>query len=168
MTVNIEETGAGILPEEIKAEQTAADLLNEVAEITGSAYELCCDVLLCDEDAIHELNKLHRGIDSVTDVLSFPNLDFDAPGAWPAELPDDLFDPDSGELMLGNIAVCKQKVLEQADLYVHSARREFAFLIAHSLLHLCGYDHIENADRLLMEETQERILKNQNLTRDIV
>ena len=70
--------------------------------------------------------------------------------------------------MLGNIAVCKQKVLEQADLYGHSARREFAFLIAHSLLHLCGYDHIENADRLLMEETQERILKNQNLTRDIV
>lgn len=167
MTVNIEETGTGILPEGIKAEKVSLDLLNEVAEMTGSAYELSCDILLCDEDAIHELNQLHRGIDSATDVLSFPNLNFDAPGQWPEDLPDDLFEPDSGELMLGNIAVCKQKVLEQAELYGHSAKRELAFLIAHSFLHLCGYDHIEDADRLLMEETQEKILTNLNLTRDI-
>ena len=167
MTVNIEETGTGILPEVIQIVKTASDLLNEVADLTGSAYELCCDVLLCDEDSIHELNRLHRDIDSVTDVLSFPNLDFDAPGIWPDELPDDLFEPDSGELMLGNIAVCKQRVLDQAGQYGHSARREFAFLIAHSLLHLCGYDHIDERDRLLMEETQEKILTNLNLTRDI-
>ena len=135
--------------------------------MTGSVYELCCDVLLCDEHDIHELNRLHRGIDSATDVLSFPNLDFDAPGAWPDELPDDLFEPDSGELMLGNIAICKQKVLEQAEQYGHSVKREFAFLITHSLLHLCGYDHMNDADRLLMEEKQEKILTNLHLTRDI-
>ena len=167
MTVNIEETGAGILPEEINAEQTASDLLNQVADLTGSAYELCCDVLLCDEDAIRELNRLHRGIDAATDVLSFPNLNFDAPCKWPDELSDDLFEPDSGELMLGNIAVCKQKILDQASQYGHSVIREFAFLITHSLLHLCGYDHIDDADRMLMEETQEKILTNLDLTRDI-
>ena len=167
MTVNIEETGAGILPEEIRTEQITSDLLSEIAEMTGSVYELCCDVLLCDEHDIHELNRLHRGIDSATDVLSFPNLDFDAPGAWPDELPDDLFEPDSGELMLGNIAICKQKVLEQAEQYGHSVKREFAFLITHSLLHLCGYDHMNDADRLLMEEKQEKILTNLHLTRDI-
>lgn len=84
-------------------------------------------------------------------------IDFPAPGNFEGlEERDDCFDPETGELTLGDIVISKEKVLEQAEAYGHSVLREFAFLIVHSVLHLTGYDHMENAERACMEAARER------------
>jgi len=70
----------------------------------------------------------------------------------------DAFDPESGELLLGDIVLSQDHILKQAEEYGHSVLREFAFLIVHSLLHLTGYDHIEEDDRIIMEERQRVIM----------
>ena len=75
------------------------------------------------------------------------------------------FNPESGELMLGDIVISKEKVLAQADAYGHSPKREFAFLIAHSMLHLFGYDHMEEEERLVMEERQREIMEKVRILR---
>lgn len=75
------------------------------------------------------------------------------------------FNPESGELMLGDIVISKEKVLAQAEAYGHSPKREFAFLIAHSMLHLFGYDHMEEEERLVMEERQREIMEKVQILR---
>ena len=75
------------------------------------------------------------------------------------------FDPDTGELMLGSIVISKQKVVEQAEEYGHTVEREYAFLIAHSMLHLLGYDHMEEEERAVMEKKQREILDGLGITR---
>ena len=75
------------------------------------------------------------------------------------------FNPESGELMLGDIVISKEKVLAQAEAYGHSPKREFAFLIAHSMLHLFGYDHMEEEERLVMEERQREIMEKVRILR---
>ena len=166
MTINIEETGTGTLPEDLDPEQLSLTLLNATAEFTDAPFEMSCDILLCDEEMIRSLNRQHRGIDRVTDVLSFPNLDFECAGKWPEDPDDDVFDPDSGELLIGSIALCKGRVLDQAEEYGHSVRREFAFLLTHSMLHLSGYDHMTDEDRVKMENAQRVILEGLHLSRD--
>lgn len=100
--------------------------------------------------------------------MSFPNLDFEQPGVFEIEESRevDYFDPDTGELILGDIIISVDKVQEQAENYGHSTRREFAFLVAHSMLHLCGYDHMEADEAKVMEAKQEEILNNLGITRD--
>ena len=119
-------------------------------------------VLITDSEGIRQLNRDYRNIDSPTDVLSFPNLPFD-----PEHINDfsmieeddpDVFDPETGELIYGEIMICASKVFSQAQEYGHSPEREFAFLTAHSLLHLTGYDHEDDGDREKMEAMQEEIL----------
>ena len=80
---------------------------------------------------------------------------------------EDYFDPDSGRLVLGDMIVSAPKVLEQAKAYGHSEKREFAFLIAHSMLHLFGYDHMEEDERVEMEKHQEEILNALEIRRDM-
>ena len=113
-------------------------------------------------------NKEYRNIDKETDVLSFPNLDFETPGFYEVdeEAEADYFDPESGELILGDIIISVNKVIEQADSYAHSQKREFAFLVAHSMLHLAGYDHMESEEAKIMEAKQEAVLQKLNITRD--
>lgn len=107
-------------------------------------------------------------MDRPTDVLSFPNLDFDSPSNFsiPKERIADYFDPESEELLLGDIIVSVDKVQEQAAAYGHSTRREFAFLIAHSMLHLCGYDHMTEKEAAVMETKQEHVLQQIGITRE--
>ena len=76
----------------------------------------------------------------------------------------DSFDPESGELMLGDIVLSRDKILEQAEAYGHSTKREFAFLVAHSMLHLCGYDHMTEEEAKEMERRQE-ILQSLSITK---
>ena len=78
---------------------------------------------------------------------------------------DSSFDPETGELILGDIIVSVEKVIEQAEKYGHSRERELAFLIAHSMLHLCGYDHMEDAEREVMETRQREILAGEGYHR---
>lgn len=149
--------------------------IREVAELVVDAvlehekcpYEAEISLLLTHNDEIHEMNLEHRGIDRATDVLSFPMLEFDHPGDFSIidEETANVFDPESGELMLGDIVISVDKVLEQAQEYGHSPKREYAFLIAHSMLHLCGYDHMDDEERKVMEEKQRAIMEKINILR---
>ena len=106
------------------------------------------------------INLDNRGIDAPTDVLSFPMVDYTTPADFShlEEDSEDYFNFDTGELMLGDIVVSLEKVREQATAYGHSETRELGFLIAHSMLHLFGYDHIDEAERAKMEDRQREIL----------
>ena len=107
-------------------------------------------------------------IDRATDVLSFPLIDYTIPGNFDG-LEDsrcDYFDLTTDELLLGDIVISIDKVYEQATEYNHSKTRELAFLVAHSMLHLSGYDHMEDDERRVMEEMQEKILTMKGYTRD--
>lgn len=81
------------------------------------------------------------------------------------EMPRVTFGPDTGELVLGDIMISVDKVREQAESYGHSTKREFAFLVAHSMLHLCGYDHMEPEEAEVMEQKQEELLTGLGITR---
>lgn len=130
-------------------------------------YEAEISILLTDNEEIHRINREHRGIDRATDVLSFPMVEYTTPGDFEhcEEEEQDCFNPETGELLLGDIVISVDKVLEQAKAYGHSIRRELAFLTAHSMFHLFGYDHMEEAERQVMEERQRRLLEELGITR---
>lgn len=164
MTLFLEEEGSVRLPFDVKE---AAELMIEtVLEHEGCPYEAQVELLLTTDEEVHMMNREHRGIDRPTDVLSFPMLDVRTPGdlSGVEEMPD-AFDPESGELMLGDIVISKDKVIAQAEEYGHSVKREYAFLIAHSMLHLLGYDHMEDDERLLMEQRQREIMEKAKIPR---
>ena len=132
-------------------------------------YEIHVDLSLVDNARIHEMNREFRQVDRPTDVLSFPMVDYEAPGDFSLceKHPECYFDAESGELLLGDIVISVEKVYEQADSFGHSPRREFAFLVAHSMLHLFGYDHMEDGEREQMERMQEEILNELGYTRSM-
>ena len=150
------------------AEETVREVAEAVLEMEDCPYETQINVLLTDNEGIHGFNKEYRGMDRETDVLSFPNLDFESEGEFviEEEREADYFDPDTGELILGDIIISVDKVQEQAESYGHSLKREFAFLVAHSMLHLCGYDHMEEGEAKVMEAKQEEVLTSLGITRD--
>lgn len=139
-----------------------------ILEREGCPYEAAVGLLITDDDGIRGMNRQFRDMDKPTDVLSFPNLNYDKPGDFSGveELFADSFEPDSGVLNLGDIVISKERVLAQAQEYGHSVKREFAFLIAHSMLHLCGYDHMEPGEAAVMEQKQERALAALRITRE--
>ena len=143
-------------------------VINEAVDYVGCEYECEVCVSIVDNAAIHELNLSERGIDSPTDVLSFPMIDYTEPADFSIieEYPDLYFNPDSGELMLGDIVISYERAAAQAEEYGHSIKREIAFLTAHSMLHLFGYDHMTDDERLEMERMQEEILVRKGFTRD--
>ena len=149
-------------------EETARQVCQAALEMENCPYETQVNLILTDIAGIRELNRQCRGIDRETDVLSFPNVDFEEEGVFDIDenREADYFDPDTGELLLGDIMICVDKVLEQAQNYGHGIRREFAFLVAHSMLHLCGYDHMETEQEARMEMRQEAILAGLGITRD--
>lgn len=149
-------------------EEVAGKVIEEALESEKCPYEVIVDILLTDNEGIHSINNEFRGIDRPTDVLSFPNVDYENPADF-SEIEDrieDYFDPESGELCLGDIVISVDKVFEQAKEYGHSPKREYAFLIAHSMLHLLGYDHMEPEEAAVMERKQEEILSRLGITRN--
>jgi probable rRNA maturation factor len=154
------------LPFDIK--EVADKVINEALDYENCPYEVTVDVLITDNEGIHEMNREHRGIDRPTDVLSFPNVDYESPADFSniEDREEDYFDPESGELCLGDIVISIDKVFEQAKEYGHSPMREYAFLIAHSMLHLLGYDHMEPSEAAVMEAKQEEILTRLGITRN--
>lgn len=147
------------------------EIIREVAEASldyeDCPYEAEINVVLTDNDGIHQVNREFRQIDAPTDVLSFPMLEYETPSDFSGveEAFADCFNPETGELMLGDIMISVEKVEEQAEKYGHSTTRELAFLVAHSMLHLCGYDHMEENERLFMEERQNAILESRGYCR---
>ena len=118
---------------------------------------------LCDNEYIKKLNLKYRSKDIETDVLSFPLLMSDAPGKV-SYTPLDM-DPDTQELMLGDIVMSIQKAKQQAEEYGHSLERELSYLAVHSVLHLIGYDHIADADKKKMRKKEEEIMTMLGLKR---
>lgn len=113
------------------------------------------------EEEIREINAEQRQIDKVTDVLSFPMLDFAEPMEAEAfaEQAEFSVNPETGNLFLGDIVLCFERAKEQAKEYGHSLEREVAFLLVHSLLHLLGYDHMTQEEEKEMFAKQEEILE---------
>ncbi len=165
MTITIEYEAEKQL--DLPYEEIIRDVVNESLDYEKCPYEAEVNVILTDNQAIQEINREHRQIDAPTDVLSFPMVDYEAPSDFDhvEDSVEDYFNPETGELMLGDIVISVDKVEEQAEKYGHSQTRELAFLVAHSMLHLCGYDHMEEEERLLMEARQNEILERRGYTR---
>lgn len=164
MTVNIDiEENEKLL----KYKELSEKVIEKVLDNEAFPYEAEVSVLLTDDDSIRKLNAEHRKTDRPTDVLSFPMLEFETPGNYDfLENDGDAFNPETGEAVLGDIVISLDRMAEQAKAYGHSEKREFAFLIAHSMLHLLGYDHVgsENEARI-MEEKQEKALSDLGIFR---
>ena len=130
-------------------------------------YEAEINVLFTDNAGIHEMNREYREIDRPTDVLSFPMVEYSVAGNFDnlEEEQEDCFHPETGELLLGDIVLSYDKIKEQAAEYGHSQLRELCFLIAHSMLHLFGYDHMEEDEREQMEQMQRDILDGLQILR---
>lgn len=164
MTINIE------FESEKKLELDFEGIIREIVEASVD-YEKCpyeCEVsvMITDNDGIHTLNKEARGIDAPTDVLSFPMVEYETPADFDAlEEAADAFNPDTGELLLGDIVLNQDRIASQAEEYGHPLRRELAFLVAHSMLHLMGYDHMEEDERAEMERRQREILEGKGYFR---
>lgn len=144
------------------------NVINYAADFVNCPYEFEVNVVLTDNAEIHKVNKDTRNIDRPTDVLSFPMVEYDMPGDFSKLDDDDMFDvfnPETGELLLGDIMVSLEKVILQAEEYGHSTTRELGFLIAHSMLHLFGYDHMEEEERIIMERKQNEIMEGLKIYR---
>lgn len=149
-------------------ERLAQEVIDFAIEHEAFPYEAEVNLTLTDNEGIHEVNRMYREIDAPTDVLSFPMLSYEEAGDFSALEDDyeDNFNPDTGEIILGDIIISIDKVREQAVSYGHSERREYAFLIVHSMLHLFGYDHMTPEEAAMMENKQNQILEEMHITRD--
>ncbi|NLZ80986.1 MAG: rRNA maturation RNase YbeY [Clostridiales bacterium] len=160
MTLYIEYETEVLLP--IEYESIIRQVVEASIEFEKCPYEVELNVVLTDNNEIAQINKKFRNIDNPTDVLSFPMVDYPNPSDYSIvdEKEEDYFNFETGELMLGDIIISVEKVIEQADNYGHSLKRELGFLVAHSMLHLFGYDHMEAKEMQRMEEKQSKILEN--------
>ena len=165
MTLNFESEYEKELP--FDAREVAEKVFTSTMDYLGCPYEAEVSLLLTDDETIHQINKEQRDIDRATDVLSFPMADYVTEGdfAFLEEEGADCFHPETGELLLGDIVISGDKVLQQAESYGHSPLREYAFLIVHSLLHLVGYDHMEEQEAKRMEKKQADVLESMGITR---
>ncbi len=157
----------------IEDEQEKTELTGEIIDTVikvcnySLQYEECdfdaeISITFTDNEGIREINCEHRGIDKPTDVLSFPLLEFDADGNVYA----DEAEYNGDKIMLGDIIISLERAVQQAEEYGHSLRREVAFLTAHSMLHLLGYDHVDDIEgEKVMFEKQSEILNNLGITR---
>ena len=129
----------------------AASALFEAEGVDMERAEISLTLVSLEE--IRELNRDYRDVDRETDVLSFPQYE------GVEEMPEE------GELCLGDVVICIDKVKSQAEEFGHSFEREFVYLFVHSLLHLLGYDHMEDDEKTVMRAKEEATMKEINLLR---
>lgn len=165
MTILMEEETA--VSFEFDYKTLAQEVITAACDAEKCPYEAEVNLTLVDNETIHRINLEYRGIDRPTDVLSFPMQTYEAPADFShaEDCVEDNFNPDTGELLLGDIILSVDKVREQAAGYGHSEKREFAFLILHSMLHLFGYDHETDREREEMEQRQRSILDSLGIKR---
>ena len=166
MTILVENEAKRVL--DFDYEEVIKNVVKRVVDTENCPYEVEVNVLLTNNEEIHEANKDFRNIDRPTDVLSFPMVDYDFPADFSLvnESPEGYLNPETDELLLGDIMVSVDKIYSQAEEYGHGIKREFAFLIAHSMLHLLGYDHMGDEERVVMEAKQEAVLEALGITRN--
>jgi len=119
---------------------------------------LYINVILTNPENIRKANKEYRNIDKETDVLSFPMFE-------KKEIEKMLKNGNDVQEVLGDIIISIAKVEEQAKEYGHSFERELAYMIVHGFYHLMGYDHMEEQEKVIMREKEEKLLNNLNITR---
>jgi probable rRNA maturation factor len=146
--------------------------LTKVIELTLKEEEvdIQCEIslLFVDNDEIKEINNSTRGINRETDVLSFPMLEYENKKVFKNIYKNHKFsqcDFDGDELVLGDIVLSLEKALEQSEEFNHSYEREASYLVVHSVLHLLGYDHMEDDEKKIMRSREEEILNKLNIIR---
>ncbi|MCR5294862.1 MAG: rRNA maturation RNase YbeY [Lachnospiraceae bacterium] len=171
MRISIENEYSGgdfarILP--FDYQKTAEDVAAAALRLENCPFEAAADILLTGDEEMRAINLETRKIDRTTDVLSFPANEFEQPGDFSCieEGSPDSFDPDSGEFLLGDIVLSLPRIREQAASFGHSTRREYAFLIAHSIFHLLGYDHMSPEEEAVMMKKQETVLEMLGIRRE--
>ena len=141
-------------------EKTIKHVLQKCFEVEGlTNLKLCISMILTDSENIRKMNKKYRKIDKETDVLSFPMFEKE-------ELDEKIKNKeDLYEDVLGDIIISIEKVEKQAEEYGHSFERELSYMVVHGFYHLMGYDHIEEADKIIMRAKEESVLKELNIQR---
>lgn len=159
------------IAEDINEEELALakKVIEHILQKEGCPFDCEVNLTMTDNDGIQAVNKEFRDMDKPTDVLSFPNCDFDTPGEFSQFRDEDVyfdcFNPENDYFVLGDIMISRDKMLAQAEEYGHGVTREYAFLIAHSVLHLIGYDHMVEEEAKHMEAKQNEYLNDLGITR---
>ena len=148
------------------------NIINEVCEVALKDEEVTIpyqiSLLFVDNNEIREINNETRGIDKVTDVLSFPMLDYPENMVFKNVYKNKKFNEiylDGEELVLGDMVLSLERAKEQSIEYNHSFEREVCYLVVHSILHLLGYDHMNDEDKAKMRTREEEILGKLNIKR---
>ena len=150
----------------IEYEELAKKVVQKVLDMEGCPYDAQVNLVLTDNEEIQRVNTEFREIAAPTDVLSFPMIPFETPADYAiVEEDESYFDLDTDELLLGDIMISVDKVFAQAEEYGHSVTREFCFLVAHSMQHLLGYDHMTAEEAVVMENKQRTALDELGITR---
>ena len=152
MNIYFDETQA-VSDEILRKMEEAAAYGADLENLDDERCEI--SVTFVNMEEIHELNKLHRGVDKPTDVLSFPQFEDVCEEA-----------PEEGEICLGDVVICREKAAEQAEEFGHSFEREILYLFVHSVLHLLGYDHMEEGEKKVMRAREEKIMEHIDVLRD--
>ena len=128
------------------------------AALAAEGVNVPCEinVLVTDDEGIRAINNATRNSDSATDVLSFPMFQF-TPGAFPEDVSEDI-DPQTGLLPLGDMAISLERARDQAKRFGNTTRREIGYLTIHSILHLLGYDHMDEGEQKRQMRTREEII----------
>jgi probable rRNA maturation factor len=140
-------------------------ILAATAAMEEEGVDGTLNILFAEADEIRRLNREFRDNDTVTDVLSFPANELDRPISAHPEIPDLETEEGTGEIVLGDIAICVERAEEQAQEYGHPLLRELCFLAVHGTLHLMGYDHMQPQEEQKMTEKQEKILNGLGILR---
>ena len=158
--------------EKIKPTEELIDKIKDTIDFAlkeeGVKIPYQISLLFVDNEEIREINKENRNIDKVTDVLSFPMLDYEEDKVFKDMYLNYEFDEtfkDGDELVLGDIVLSLERALEQSIEYNHSFEREASYLVVHSVLHLLGYDHMEEDEKKIMRSEEEKILSKMNIVR---
>lgn len=147
------------------AEALSEEEKHKLGEALGPVAEadapLLFEIVVTDEAQIEQLNAQFRGVDAVTDVLSFPSTEGIFGRKIIAKQHPDCFDGQA--VFLGSIVVCEKRAREQAEEYGHSYEREFFYLTVHGVLHCLGYDHMTEEDKRVMRAKEEEVMFRMNL-----
>ncbi|WP_334298874.1 rRNA maturation RNase YbeY [Paraclostridium bifermentans] len=156
----------------IEVNEELINIINEVCEKALKAEEVNIpyqiSLLFVDNEEIRDINRETRGIDKATDVLSFPMLDYPKDKVFKEVYKETKFNEiylDGEELVLGDMVLSLERAKEQSIEYNHSFNREVCYLVVHSILHLLGYDHMEDEEKKRMRKREEEILGDLNITR---
>lgn len=135
--------------------------ISTALDLQGVTFPCEINVLITDDETIRALNSANRNIDKATDVLSFPMFDFEEGARPSAEELVEYIDPDTGLVPLGDMAISYDHIIEQAKEFGHSRSRELGYLTVHSVLHLLGYDHMDEAEMKAHMRAREEVILTQ-------